>query len=247
VKNLIEPNVKKTSFEMIYNKLNILLAEDDSINQKVIKNILLQKGHSVVCANNGKEALELYRRGAYDVILLDIQMPEMSGIEVMQRIRVIENLASHTPIVALTAYALNKDKERFLALGMDGYVSKPIEIDKLFHELESVVAKKQAFFVPDRVSISENGQVFFVNDNTVKNNYSEEFIMDLSEAIKMMECAVDNDDIMTIENLAHVIKLKSGELDAIEVKDKAFQIELAARRGNLKNAVNYIEDLKQMI
>ena len=241
-----EPKIEQSS-SVRYKKLNILLAEDEAINQRVIKKMLLEKGHSVVCANNGSEALELYRRGVYDVILLDIQMPEMSGIEVMQRIREIEGPTSHTPIVALTAYALYRDKERFLAMGMDGYVSKPIEMIELYKVLESVIYKNQAPQVPDKVLIDNNGQIIFVNNKTLTDHYCDEFIMELTEAIKMMELAIENDDIMKIENLAHDIKLKSGELDAIEMKDKAFRIELAARRGNLEEAVIYINELKQKI
>lgn len=241
-----ESKAEKSSLAMLYKKLKILLAEDDAINQKVIKKILLNQGHAVTCANNGSEALELYRMGVYDVILLDIQMPGMSGIDVMQRIREIESLDSHTPIVALTAYAINYDKEKFLAMGMDGYVAKPIEMNELFKVLENVVSNKNIFYVPDKVSISDNGRVLFMSDNNI-NNYSIEFAQELEETVIRMELAIDNDDLMIIENLAHDIKIKSGELDITLIKDKAFRIELAARRGKLEEVVIYIEDLKHMM
>jgi CheY-like chemotaxis protein len=111
--------------------LNILLVEDNTINQKVAKIMLKKLGHTVEIADNGKEAVEAFMRQSFDLILMDIQMPVMNGIEATEKIREQEakknDARSRTPIIALTANALKGDRKRFLAAGMDDYISKPIK------------------------------------------------------------------------------------------------------------------------
>lgn len=229
---------ERTSLSLKNKRLKILIAEDEAINQKVLRKMLLEQGHSVDCANNGSEALEMYRRNSYDVILLDIQMPEMSGIEVMKCIRKLETPLTRTPILALTAYALYGDRERFLSLGMDGYVSKPVVMKELFKELEGINPKKQAYPASEKCIIAASEQI---------SHCSKDYLKEIMEIVSVMELAVENDDIMIIENLAHEIKIRSGNQDIAELKDKAFQIELAARRGKLDEAVIFIEELKKKI
>ena len=121
--------------------LNILLAEDNKINQKVATNMLKKMGHHVVVANNGKEAIKAYNENKFDLILMDGQMPEMDGLEATKKIRALEDklkeVTPHetpspisknpTPIIAVTANAMKGDRERFLAAGMDDYIAKPIK------------------------------------------------------------------------------------------------------------------------
>ena len=117
----------------IFENLNVLVAEDNAINQKLIKNVLNGLGIEVTIANNGEEALN-YRMGhEYDMIFMDIQMPVMGGIEATEKITEYEekNRKHHIPIVALTANALQGDREKYLNAGLDNYLSKPIELDKL--------------------------------------------------------------------------------------------------------------------
>jgi len=112
----------------------ILVAEDNRINQRLVKQILSKAGHIVTLANDGVEAVNLYRQGKYDIILMDIQMPHKDGVEAMVEIHqfeVAEN-RSKTPIVALTANALPGDREKYLNMGMDEYLTKPINRDELY-------------------------------------------------------------------------------------------------------------------
>ncbi|WP_153130382.1 response regulator [Dechloromonas hortensis] len=111
--------------------LSILLAEDNLVNQKLALAILKQQGHQVTVANNGRAAVDLSLAEDFDLILMDLQMPVMDGLEATATIRQREAGLRHTPIVAMTANALAGDRERCLAAGMDGYVSKPIRVDAL--------------------------------------------------------------------------------------------------------------------
>ena len=112
-------------------KLHILLVEDNAINQKLALRLLQHGGHSVVCANDGRQALAAFGREPFDLVLMDVQMPNMDGFEATAEIRRLEAAVSrHTPILALTANAMKGDRERCLAAGMDGYVAKPLRRDE---------------------------------------------------------------------------------------------------------------------
>jgi signal transduction histidine kinase/DNA-binding NarL/FixJ family response regulator len=116
---------------------SILVAEDNSVNQRFISIILRKMGHRVVCTNDGAQAVEAWRNGRFDCILMDIQMPVMGGEEALQQIRKEENTKEvHTPIIALTAHALKGDREHFLKFGFDGYLTKPVKFDELAGELK---------------------------------------------------------------------------------------------------------------
>jgi len=117
--------------------LRILLAEDNPVNQKVTVRALERRGHTVIVAQNGREAVSLASLEYFDVILMDIQMPEMDGYEATAAIREMERATGfHTPIVAMTAHAMKTDQERCLAVGMDDYISKPIHLNDLIQKVE---------------------------------------------------------------------------------------------------------------
>ncbi len=119
--------------------LRVLLAEDNLINQRLAVRLLERRGHCVMVAQNGREAVELLERGVYDVLLMDVQMPEMDGFEATAVIRSREEgTTRHVPILAMTANAMQGDRGRCLAAGMDGYISKPITPDALFTAIESI-------------------------------------------------------------------------------------------------------------
>jgi signal transduction histidine kinase/ActR/RegA family two-component response regulator len=121
--------------------LRILLAEDNVINQKVACRLLQRRGHQVVVAGNGREVLSILERELFDLALLDVQMPELDGLETARAIRARErNGAVHMPILAVTAHAMNGDKERCLEAGMDGYITKPIQVEQLFAAIHEACA-----------------------------------------------------------------------------------------------------------
>ena len=119
--------------------LHVLLAEDHVVNRQLMVRLLEKRGHRVDTATNGREACEAFHRQSYDVILMDVQMPEMTGIEATAAIRQAERgTGRHIPIIAMTAHAMMGDRERFLAGGMDGYISKPILLKELTDALEKI-------------------------------------------------------------------------------------------------------------
>jgi CheY-like chemotaxis protein/anti-sigma regulatory factor (Ser/Thr protein kinase) len=120
--------------------IKILLAEDNLINQKLAVSLIQRMGHKVSIAQNGNQALEAIEREKFDIILMDVQMPEMDGLEATQAIRARENLNGlpRIPVIAMTAYAMAGDRDRCLAAGMDGYVSKPINAQELFETIENI-------------------------------------------------------------------------------------------------------------
>jgi len=124
--------------------LSILVAEDDLVSQDLILTILNQAGHKVTLARNGLEVLTLLRVKAVDLILMDIQMPEMDGLETTSEIRRRERAGEQTPIIALTAHAMRGDRERCLEAGMNGYLSKPVEADCLLNMLAGFAHKLPA-------------------------------------------------------------------------------------------------------
>ncbi len=120
--------------------LRILLAEDDFSNQLVARRMLEKQGHTVTCVGTGKEVLGVLEKDGFDLILMDIQMPEMDGIEATQEIRKDERFRN-LPVIALTAHAMAGDRERFLDAGMDDYLSKPIDMEELQRVLGKVMGR----------------------------------------------------------------------------------------------------------
>jgi CheY-like chemotaxis protein len=124
--------------------LRILLAEDHPVNQKLARRLLEREGCVVTAAADGEEACELYERGAFDLILMDVQMPRLDGFGAVRRIRECETATgAHTPIIAMTAHAMRGDRDRCLDAGMDGYVSKPIQVAALFHAIRAATVRER--------------------------------------------------------------------------------------------------------
>jgi two-component system, sensor histidine kinase and response regulator len=126
-------------------RISILLAEDNPVNQMLAVKVLEKMGHTISVAGNGLQALDLLEKGHFQVILMDVQMPEMDGFETTRVIREKEKLTGgHIPIVAMTAHAMTGDRERCLAAGMDDYISKPINRNELLECLEKLAGENDA-------------------------------------------------------------------------------------------------------
>src|SRR5262249_51850809 len=118
-------------------RLRALLVEDNRVNQKLAVRILEKMGHEAVVAANGQEAVDLVKSSRFDLILMDIQMPVMGGLEATRQIRALEKMTGRSNvIIAMTAHAMAGDAEKYLGSGMDGYVSKPIRVPALREEMD---------------------------------------------------------------------------------------------------------------
>jgi len=126
-----------------YNRLRILVAEDNHINQHLAVKLLEHLGHTAVVVENGKEAVAAAQKGPFDLVFMDVQMPEMDGLEATATIRAQETTGGpHIPIVAMTAHAMIGDREQCLKAGMDGYLSKPISAQQLSKAIDEALACK---------------------------------------------------------------------------------------------------------
>jgi two-component system sensor histidine kinase/response regulator len=130
--------------------LRVLLAEDNRVNQRLALRLLEKRGHRVVLAENGAQAVEELQKQKFDLVLMDVQMPVMDGVEATAAVRLKEKVTGdHIPIIAMTAHAMEGDRERFLESGMDGYVSKPVHSHELFEAIDSLLGLNSAITEAD--------------------------------------------------------------------------------------------------
>ncbi|KPA13099.1 PAS/PAC sensor hybrid histidine kinase [Candidatus Magnetomorum sp. HK-1] len=225
--------------------LNILLAEDIPVNVKVATRLLNQIGHKVTSAENGIEVIEALKKETYDVILMDLEMPEMDGFEATRRIRNGEagNSVKDIPIIAMTAHALAKIKEKCWAEGMNDYMTKPIRIKKLSNMLNNIKKdfNKQPDKSPDKTDDDKNIfdpfillQTFGGDRNTVKIIY-EHFLVDSTQFLKNINIARQANDFDSIRNEAHAIKSICSTMHATSCQKIAQNVEKAAKQKNLSD------------
>lgn len=239
------PKEKKNGISKLKRKLNILLAEDDALNRKVILKMLVDHGHRVDVVTNGSDAVAVYKPGKYQIILMDIQMPEMDGMEATRQIRLREQNQERTPICALTAYALKGDREKFLASGMDGYVAKPIDMHQLFDTIAQIIQEEVVLEEKDRQELIFAPQV---EENHVLSDEQAGIVFEqIRKEVEALEQGAKEEKLEMMERLAHEIKSKASQIDRNYIKDIAFKIELAARRGNMDDAVKEVHHLKEEI
>jgi CheY-like chemotaxis protein len=200
---------------------------------------LKERGYMVELASNGQEAVAMYIGKKYDAILMDIQMPEVDGIEATRMIREIEKQYNiHTPIIALTAFALQGDKERFLSLGMDEYIAKPIKMEELYEKLDNITSLGVRPDLINGVALKNNGELMFITKgDIVPHDKVGATIKQISDCITELELSVDNKNTAMIEKLAHKIKELADSIDAYDLKGSAFRVELAARRGDVEGTL----------
>ncbi len=226
-------------------RLRILLAEDNPINQQLAATLLEERGHTVRVAVNGKEALDLLAQESFDLVLMDVQMPEMDGFQATGAIRQSEKgTNTHLRIVAMTAHTMKGDRERCLAAGMDAYVPKPIREDQLFAAVEGWPSEL------DKSKISDTGEALQCKpvldwqaaltrvrgrEDLLKRLvqlFLEQFPKLLSEARE----AIAQRDSKTLERAAHTLKSSAGSLCAFAASDAAQRLEEIGHDPELANA-----------
>ncbi len=204
-----------------YLPASILLVEDKLMNQKLAQKILESKGWQVTIAENGKRAVELYQYEEFDLILMDISMPVMDGMEATKQIRQWERhkRKKRIPIIAMTANAMIGDKEQYLGVGMDDYVSKPIARNELYRTIET-------YLLPEQISLQLrkiNDQ--FGGDKELLEEIIGIFIADYPRDIEQMKTAIANGKYSLLTSVAHGLKGELGNLGLLTAQRLAEQLE----------------------
>jgi CheY-like chemotaxis protein len=225
----------------------VLLAEDNPANQLIGQTILERIGLHVGVAANGHEVIESLRSVPYDLILMDINMPEMDGIEATVAIRQLPGSLASTPIIAMTAQAMPGDRERFLSLGMDGYVSKPINRRELYECISGVLNSHDLPSVntSDANSTEMPGTGMTIIDTNVLGNLKEDvgaellpqiidtFVSELSAHVEAITAAAKCGDCEVVTAQAHPLKSSSAYFGAVALAELANQLERAGRKCDL--------------
>ncbi len=235
-------------------RLHLLLAEDNLVNQQLAIRLLEKRGHTVIVAGNGRDALASLARERFDAILMDVSMPEMDGLEATRIIRAQEQDASgHIPIVAMTAHAMKGDRERCLEAGMDGYLSKPLQPTELIEAIESAAESSGTTSTPSanpRVSPDSPFDVSAIlevtgGDNGLLRELITLFLKESPAWVAQVRQAIANNEVDTLRRIAHSIKGSIGYFGASQVRDLAQRLESMGIENNLSGADEACADLEQ--
>jgi len=227
----------------------VLVAEDNTLNQELIRRLLTKWGHSVVIANNGKEALSLLETESFDVVLMDVQMPEVNGLEATAAIRTREReTQTHMPIIALTAHALKGDREKCISAGMDDYISKPVQADKLFATIEAATAGgiKSIINRPPSGRALDADALMLNLDGDVELLRVLAKLFETSAATQLSEIdlAIARNDPEALERSAHAIKGSVATLHARAALTAAAMLEQIGGSRDLSHANPTLETLR---
>lgn len=232
--------------------LRILLAEDNLVNQTLALGILGRQGHSVKVVDNGVAAVQAYEAEEFDVVLMDVQMPEMDGLDATRRIRDSEaRTGKHTPIIAMTAHAMAGDQQRCIAAGMDHYLAKPIRIPQLAEALvEAGAARKKDSLAATRFGNSEmiNWQEALRTvdgDHDLLKEIVKVFLVDQSRLIEEIRSSIESHDGQSVQRSSHSIRGALMHLGALRVAKLAQQVELLGASGELRDAKEHLEKLER--
>jgi len=226
--------------------LRILLAEDNPVNQQVATAMLLKRGHQVDVVGNGREAVDAVARELYDVVLMDIQMPEMDGFEATEQIRALPR-GRTLPIIALTAHALSGERERCLARGMSGYLAKPFKAHDLFAAVEgrgaqpadTAAAPSPAVdLAAFRRTMEEAGA------GEAVDGILETFVATLPQRLEALVAAAGGTDAEPLQRAAHAFKSAAGTIGAGHLAALLEDMERAARDGDLAGARDKLEHVR---
>ena len=216
----------------------ILLAEDGVINQQVAVRLLEERGHSVVVVNNGRAAVEQVAAQSFDVVLMDVQMPEMDGLEATAAIRQAETpTGGHIPIVAMTAHAMKGDRDRFLAAGMDGYVAKPVRPHELYAAVEGLHRALRREFAPADVSFEWDAALERVGgDEAMLRDLAEMFFAECPKLMQQIRDHLAGADGPELRRAAHTLKGSAQVFGAEETAAAAHRLEEIGREEAFADA-----------
>jgi len=233
--------------------LNILVAEDNDFNSQLLEQLLLQRGHRVQLANNGQKALSLALEGAYDLLLLDVHMPQLDGFRVIHAIRERESrragMGGHLPVIALTARARKEDRERCLAAGMDDFLAKPIHAANLWGAIDRVMSVRQIAQPNDRrqpglldanVLLAACG-----GDAGILEKICQAFQAGLPDHLAAIQDALRERDAVRLRESAHKLCGMVAAFSTV-AGEVASDLEDVGAQGKLEEAKPLVERLESM-
>jgi two-component system sensor histidine kinase/response regulator len=227
-------------------KMKILLAEDNAVNRALARKLLEKQGHTVVIAENGRQALDTLDRETVDLVLMDVQMPELDGLEATRAIREKEKVSgAHLPIIALTAHAMKGDRERCLDAGADDYLTKPIHTPDLHAAISRIQGAKTAKLPASPASepISTAGSFDpaaalqrVEGDRELLEEIARIFAEECPKMLAEIRGALAGSDAPLLERLAHTLKGSSSNLGALALPHSAAALEQMAHAGDFRGA-----------
>lgn len=229
--------------------LRILLVEDNLVNQKVLALVLERMGYRSDVAANGLEAVDAVRQREYDLIFMDVRMPEMDGIEATHRIRTLDGAVRQPRIVALSAGASDLEMQKCLAAGMDGYLSKPVqalEIQAVVENMDSSVPladeSPEEVQTPSRDAILEVlGELEAISDESTVTEVIDTFLETVPTQMEAIRQAVATGDVAELGAHCHTLRGGSGALGAKRLAALSFSLEEVCREGSLEGAGTLVE------
>jgi len=251
---------RETKNLVAHSKIRILLAEDNKINQQVALGMLKKLGIYADVVANGAEAVDAFNAISYDLIIMDVQMPEMDGIEATRRIRRSATGNRQVPIIAMTANAVQGDREQYLAAGMSDYLSKPVSSQELADTLDKWLPKELAMtsdnapqttagatrFVSDSLIFDKAGLLErLMDDDEVVRALVAEFIVELPREIEALQGYLAAGDVLAVQHQAHKIKGVSANMGGERLRTVAAVMEKAARDERLNVAGRYLAELEE--
>ncbi len=244
---LIHPSEKGADSQEAAAK-KILVVEDNPINSEVAMNFIKQFGHEVSCVENGREAISTLEHESFDIVLMDLQMPEMSGLEATRIIREREKDGDkHQWIIALTAQAMKGDREECLAAGMDDYVTKPIKRENLQSAIERAEKKSLAKTVSSTPANADPSSIIqaFEGEINVAKKVGQIFLETTPSLWDAILQAIKNGDARTLKTSAHRLKGSFMQFGAEEAEQLAFKLETAGKNGELEGLDETVSRLSE--
>ena len=230
--------------------LKILLAEDNVVNQKLAMAMLSHLGHEVHVVSDGAQAVERTAHQGFDLILMDMQMPVMNGLDATREIRARERGGvKHQPIVAMTANAMSGDRERCLQAGMDGYISKPIQVDRMVAEIDRVMAELTQAASADRLPDldMEDALNRCGGDIALFKELAQVFLADCPVRVTELTEAIKAHDARGLASAAHHISGSTGSLSAKALHHISQQLVEAGKTGQFDEAAALLDSLNQRL
>jgi PAS domain S-box-containing protein len=247
--------------------LRILLAEDNKINQKLATAILINAGHQAVVVESGKQAVDAVVNGEYDVVLMDIQMPELDGIQATRQIRALPPPKGDIPIIALTAHALSGAREEYIAAGMDDYLSKPVASADLLRTLAKTIRRPPAAAItpapatgaswegadaaagaePSEVDLASLETLWSIMSADDASEFIQLYLTGVNQQALRLQNLADAGDLTGIAAEAHDLISTSGNVGAIAVTETARMVERGCVAGDVAGVKAAIPGLRRAI